>query len=170
MIQSNNPAAYAVPSSDKLLTTEQEDRILQQAHDILRRRIQRESGSLSNPNLVGELLCTRIGGKPVESLGLLLLDNQHQLIALEELFTGSANACSISTPHVIRRCVHYNATSVILYHNHPSGITEPSKADCNLTENLVAALKPLEIAVLDHIIVGGDNYESLRKTSEYLFY
>lgn len=169
MIQSNNPVAYAVPSSDKLLTTEQEDRILQQAHDILRRRIQRESGSLSNPELVGELLCTRIGSKPVESLGLMFLDNQHQLIALEELFTGSVNACTVSTMHIIRRCVHYNAANVILYHNHPSGITEPSTADWSITERIIAVLKPLDVTVLDHIIVGGDNHESLRKTRGHLF-
>ena len=171
MLKSNDPVPYttaAVPP-DTLDPTVEEDRILRQAADILFARMVRHSEPLTRPEQAGSLLCTRIGGNQVESLGVLFLDNQHRMITLEELFTGTPDSCNVSPAHIIRRCVHHRATSVILYHNHPSGITTPSEADYTITERIITALRAVDVTVLDHLVVSGARHESLRESRGQLF-
>lgn len=171
MIRSENLVGYtatAVPlSPDSLQRSEEE--ILRMAETILRNRVARLSDIMSNPSQVGQWLCHRIGSNLVESLGVLFLDNQHRVIAVEELFTGAATACTVSPAHIIRRCIHHNAQAILVYHNHPSGIPEPSEADFKLTEKLVAALQPLDITVLDHLVVSSTEYASLREKRGHIF-
>lgn len=170
-VKSNDPIPYDAPSrpSTKLTDLHQETAILRQAEAILRKRVERQSVSLTCPQDVGKLLCIRIGGNAVESFGMMYLDTQHRLIELEELFTGTPDGCKVSLPHIIRQCVQYRATAVILYHNHPSGCTNPSLADENITKAIIQILSKLEITVLDHLIVGGAEYISLRQQNELLF-
>lgn len=170
-VKSNDPAPYAVHKKTAVLLSEfqQEEAVLQQAEAILRKRMARNSDPLTSPQDAGKMLCMRIGGNAVESLGLMYLDTQHRLIALEELFTGTPDGCRVSIPHIIRQCVQHRATAVILYHNHPSGCTTPSIADESITKAILQALKQLDIAVLDHLIVGGMECTSLRKNNELMF-
>ena len=83
----------------------------------------------------------------------LFLDNKHRVIALEELFQGTIDGASVHPREVVRRGLECGAGAVILTHNHPSGVAEPSQADLRITQRLADALKLVDIRVLDHVIV-----------------
>jgi DNA repair protein RadC len=84
----------------------------------------------------------------------LYLDSQHRVIAFEELFEGTLNAASVYPREVVQAALQRGAAAVILAHNHPSGVSEPSQADLWITERLSQALELVDIKVLDHMIVG----------------
>ncbi|MFM8341267.1 MAG: DNA repair protein RadC [Methylomonas sp.] len=88
----------------------------------------------------------------------LFLDNQHRVISYEELFRGSINAANVYPREVVKSALRYNAAALIMAHNHPSGISEPSHADRLITEKLKAALDLIDVRVLDHIVVGETVY------------
>jgi DNA repair protein RadC len=81
------------------------------------------------------------------------LDNRHRIIADEELFQGTIDGASVHPRIVVQRALEVNAAAVILYHNHPSGVAEPSSADENITLRLKDALALVDIRVLDHFVV-----------------
>ena len=85
---------------------------------------------------------------------MLFLDTQHRLIAFEELFRGTLDSASVYPREVAKEALRHNAGAVILAHNHPSGIAEPSHADRRITDRLKEALGLFEIRVLDHLVVG----------------
>lgn len=85
---------------------------------------------------------------------ILLLDSQHRLIEYRELFFGTIDAAPIYPREVVKLVLEFNAAAVILAHNHPSGVAEPSQADRRITERLTEALKMIDVRVLDHIIIG----------------
>jgi DNA repair protein radc len=87
---------------------------------------------------------------------VLYLDNQNRLLECEMLFTGTINHTEVHPREVVKLALRHNAAAVILAHNHPSGETEPSKQDRNITQHLVNALAMVEVRVLDHLIVGID--------------
>ena len=87
---------------------------------------------------------------------VLYLVNQDRLLECEALFTGTINHTEGHPPEVVKLALRHNAAAVILAHNHPSGETEPSKQDRNITQHLVNALAMVEVRVLDHLIVGID--------------
>lgn len=87
---------------------------------------------------------------------VLYLDNQNRLLECETLFTGTINHTEVYPREVVKLALRHNAAAVILAHNHPSGETEPSKQDRNITQHLVNALAMVEVRVLDHLIVGID--------------
>ena len=105
MLQSNDPVPYTALATVEKDHYDRNEEILQCAARILRARMERQSTALTDPILVGDLLCTRIGGNAVESLGVMFLDTQHRLIELEELFTGTPDSCNVSPAHIIRQCV-----------------------------------------------------------------
>ncbi|WP_404357060.1 DNA repair protein RadC [Methylotuvimicrobium sp. KM1] len=88
----------------------------------------------------------------------LFLDNQHRVIACDELFRGTIDAASVYPREVVKTALQYNAAALILAHNHPSGISEPSQADKSITDKLKAALALVDIRVLDHFVVGETVY------------
>ena len=85
----------------------------------------------------------------------LFLDAQNRVITIEELFRGTLTQTSVYPREVVKRALHHNAGGVILAHNHPSGVAEPSHADETLTQALRQALALVDIRVLDHFIVAG---------------
>ncbi|RDE19150.1 JAB domain-containing protein [Motiliproteus coralliicola] len=89
-----------------------------------------------------------------EVFALMLLDNQHQLLHYDELFEGTLDAAAVYPREVVKLALQHNAAAVILAHNHPSGIAEPSLADQQITERLKNALALVDIRVLDHLVVG----------------
>jgi DNA repair protein RadC len=91
----------------------------------------------------------------------LFLDNRHRLIACDELFRGTIDGASVHPREVVRQALARNAAAVILAHNHPSGIAEPSQADELITLRLKDALGLVDIRVLDHLIVGDSRCVSL---------
>ncbi len=84
----------------------------------------------------------------------LFLDNRHRVLAFEELFRGTLNGTAVYPREVVRRAIGHNAAAVILVHNHPSGVAEPSRADELLTVRLKEALAMIDVRLLDHLIVG----------------
>lgn len=97
-----------------------------------------------------------------EVFACLFLDIQHRVIAFEVLFSGTVNATNVQPREVLRRAIAHNATAVILSHNHPSGASQPSDADRNVTSQLIEVLTLLDIEVLDHLVIGESDYTSFR--------
>jgi DNA repair protein RadC len=90
-----------------------------------------------------------------EIFALLLLNTQHQVIKFKRLFYGTINAAAVYPRVVVETALNYQAAAVIIAHNHPSGIAEPSIADNQITDRLVHSLALIDVKVLDHIIVAG---------------
>ena len=117
--------------------------------------------SLTSPASSREYLQARLCHYPYEVFACLFLDNRHRLIACEELFRGTVNGASVHPREVVRRALEHNAAAVILAHNHPSGIAEPSQADIQLTGRLRDALGLVDVRVLDHLVVAPGDWASL---------
>ncbi len=96
-----------------------------------------------------------------EVFGCLFLDNRHRVIAFEELFQGTINGASVHAREVVRRTLHHNAAALIVAHNHPSGVAEPSQADVSLTRRLADALQLVDVRLLDHLVIGDGEVVSL---------
>ncbi len=111
--------------------------------------------ALASPQAVRNWLRLKIGQLPYEVFYVLWLDAQNQLVCAEELFRGTLTITSVYPREIIRRALEHNAAAVILAHNHPSGVAEPSAADRLLTDALGTALGTVDVRVLDHIIVAG---------------
>lgn len=135
-----------------------------QAAVELSRRHYRElmmAGSpLSNPRATREFLRMQLRDLPHEVFCCVFLDNRHRVIAFEELFRGTIDGASVHPREVVKRALAKNAAAVILAHNHPSGIAEPSQADELITRRLKEALGLVDIRVLDHLVIGDGVCES----------
>lgn len=110
--------------------------------------------SLTSPDLVRRYLVAQLRHLNHEVFAVLFLDNQHRLRAFEELFQGTIDGASVYPREVVKRALTHNAAAVILAHNHPSGVAEPSQADRRITTRLREALDLVAVRVLDHMVVG----------------
>jgi DNA repair protein RadC len=110
---------------------------------------------LESPQATRSFLVAQLRDRPHEVFCMLALDNRHRLIAFDELFRGTIDGASVHPREVVRQALSRNAAAVILAHNHPSGVAEPSQADELITQRLKDALGLVDIRVLDHLIVGG---------------
>ncbi len=110
--------------------------------------------ALTDPRKAGDYFARRLRSLPHEVFACMFLDNQHQLLAYEELFTGSLDGAEVHPREVLKNCLKYNAAAVIFGHNHPSGNPQPSAADRAVTARLKQALALLDIRCLDHFIIG----------------
>ena len=99
-------------------------------------------------------LIAKLRHYPHEVFACLFLDNRHRMIVFEELFYGTIDGASVHPRQVVKRALHHNAAALILAHNHPSGIAEPSRADEQITVRLKNALDLIDVRVLDHFIIG----------------
>ena len=140
------------------LTPYTADPIISAAKELITRALAEEISinpiSFSSPNTVKDYLRIVLGGRQHEVFMVLFLDSQNRLLVAEELFHGTLAQTSVYPREVVKRALVNNAASVMLVHNHPSGLSEPSQADRLLTNALKQALALVEIRVLDHIIVG----------------
>lgn len=136
---------------------------LQAAAEIAR-RIARENlyrgQVLTNPELTRDYLMRQMADKPYEVFAILLLDSQHQVIQFIELFRGTIDSASVYPREVISLVLEKNAAAVIVCHNHPSGLAEPSQADRRITERLKNALSTIDVSLLDHMVVGASEIVS----------
>lgn len=114
----------------------------------------RERSVFDSPQAVKSFVQLRLSELCHEVFAVLFLDAQHRLIAFEELFRGSLAHTSVYPREVVKRALTLNAAAVILAHNHPSGVAEPSRADETLTQTLRASLALIDVRVLDHLVVG----------------
>lgn len=113
-------------------------------------------GRRSNPPPIPNSTCNR--GFTIyrnEVFCCLFLDNRHRVLAFDELFRGTLNGTAVYPREIVKRALAHNAAAVILVHNHPSGVAEPSRADETLTARLQEALTLVDVRLLDHLVVGG---------------
>ncbi len=134
--------------------------VLELGRRYLEDRLKR-GAPLSNPADTRSYLSARLRAYPHEVFACLFLDNRHRVIAFEELFNGTIDGASVHPREVIRRALFHNAAALILAHNHPSGVAEPSQADRQITRRLQEALGLLDVRVLDHIVIGDAETVSL---------
>ena len=132
--------------------------VLEMAKRHFKEIIQRGS-ALTSPEITRAYLSAQLRGYSYEVFGCLFLDNQNRVIQFEELFRGTIDGASVYPREVVKQALYHNAAAIIFAHNHPSGITEPSLADKQITEKLKNALALFDIRVLDHFIIGdGEPY------------
>jgi DNA repair protein RadC len=110
--------------------------------------------AFDSPAKVKDYLKLQLGSRGDEVFAVMFLDAQTRLLKLEEMFRGTLTQTSVYPREVVKRALDLHAASVILAHNHPSGAAQPSTADEYLTQTLSAALKLVDVRVLDHFIVG----------------
>ncbi|WP_323149163.1 RadC family protein [Pseudomonas oryzihabitans] len=127
--------------------------VLEMGRRHLAEGLKRDS-ALESPQQVRDYLKARLRHEPHEVFGCLFLDTRHRVLAFEALFHGTIDGASVYPRQVVKRALAHNAAAVILTHNHPSGIAEPSQADRLLTTRLKDALALVDVRVLDHFIVG----------------
>jgi DNA repair protein RadC len=130
--------------------------VIEMARRALREKLT-TGNALNSPSAVRDYLRLKMQSLPHEVFVAMFLDAQNRVIETEELFRGTLTQTSVYPREVVKRALHYNAGAVILAHNHPSGVAEPSHADETLTQALKQALALVDIRVLDHFIVAGSS-------------
>jgi len=131
--------------------------VLRAALELARRHFREalQAGpALAAPEATRTFLLAQLRDRPYEVFCCLYLDNRHRLIGFEELFRGTIDRAGVHPREVLRQALAHNAAAVILAHNHPSGVLEPSQADELITRRLKEALGLLDVRVLDHFIIG----------------
>jgi len=128
--------------------------VLHHARRVLANRVRR-GAVLSTPQAVKDHLRVHIGVLEHEMFTVIFLDSQNRLLAIKEMFRGTVAQTSVYPREVVKEALGLNAAAVILAHNHPSGVAEPSRADEYLTRSLSSALSLIDVRVLDHMVVAG---------------
>jgi len=135
--------------------TAHEEAAIRGALRILEDHMRYNAVQMTSPQMVKDYLKLRLAGLEHEEFHIIFLDAQNKVITTERAFRGSLTQTSVYPREVVKMALEYNANAVILAHNHPSGLAEPSRADELLTETLKKALALIDVRTLDHIIVGG---------------
>lgn len=134
-----------------------EDDVIAEATHIYHQYFKRGT-AITNPETSANYLQLKLIHYEYEVFLALFLDNQHQVISCDELFRGTIDAASVYPREVVKMALFHNAAAIIFAHNHPSGCSDPSRADISITHKLKAALELVDIRVLDHIICGSTTY------------
>ena len=129
--------------------------VLELARRALREEL-RAGSALTTPGAVRDYLRLALGGRAHEVFVCVHLDAQHRVIGAEELFRGTLTQTSVYPREVVKAALAANAAAVIFAHNHPSGVAQPSRADELLTRQLREALALVDVKVLDHFVIAGD--------------
>ena len=127
--------------------------VLEMARRYLRSALER-GDAMTSPQATRAYLASHLRGLDHEVFACLFLDNKHRIVQFETLFRGTLNSASVYPREVVKAALHHNAAAVILSHNHPSGVAEPSEADRRITFRLQQALELVDVRVLDHIVIG----------------
>ena len=127
--------------------------VLELARRSLAREL-REAPLFDSPQRVKDYLALALGALGHEVFAVLYLDAQHRLVEYRELFRGTLTQTSVYPREVVRHALELRSAAVVLAHNHPSGLAEPSRADEFLTQTLKSALALVDVRVLDHLVVG----------------
>ena len=163
LLHHTTPPSTAVSPPDTLLVTDRlghtrpatDEEILDAARAILAARVHR-GRTLTSPRHTREYLRLELAPLGHEVFAILFLDNRHRVIEFVPLFRGTVDGASVHPREVVKETLARNAAAVILAHNHPSGIAEPSAADELITQRVREALALIDVRVLDHVVVTGD--------------
>lgn len=140
--------------------TAREQATVQRALRILERALGTPGEELTSPPAVADYLRLRLALKPHEVFCLLTLDNRHRVLQFQEMFRGTIDGASVHPREIVKEVLRVNAAAVIVAHNHPSGVPEPSQADRTLTRRIQDALALVDVRLLDHFVVGGNQVVS----------
>jgi DNA repair protein RadC len=124
------------------------------------RDVMERSSPITDAAAARRFLAAELGNRTREVFCALFLDTRHRVIRFETLSVGTIDSATVHPREVVKRVLEINAAAVIFAHNHPSGVCEPSAADTNLTRRLCAALKLIDVRVLDHLVVAADEMAS----------
>lgn len=136
--------------------------IIQEAKAIIAKLVQ-TGKKIFSPKDVKDYFILNFGLYEYEMFGVLYLNQQNQVIKFEEMFRGTLNETSVYPREIAKQTLIYNAVSVILVHNHPSGECKPSQQDILLTKKIEQILALIDVNILDHFIVSNHNYLSLKE-------
>jgi len=117
--------------------------------------------ALKAPDDAARVFRAQLADLPHEVFSCLFLDTRHRVICYEELFRGTVDGATVYPREVLKRSLHHNASAVIVGHNHPSGVAEPSEADRSITLKLAKALALVDVRLLDHVVVSRGGHVSL---------
>jgi len=140
--------------------------LLQAVLEMGRRHLAEEwqrGDSLDSPQRVRQYLSAALRDQCREVFAVIFLDNRHRILKFEELFRGTIDGATVHIREILKRALELNAAALIVAHNHPSGVAEPSAADLALTRRLEAAMQLVDLRLLDHFIVGDGQPLSLRE-------
>ncbi len=129
--------------------------VLSWAETILEQRFQR-SNYLTHPGDAQDYLKVILAHHSTELFGMIFLDNQHGILGFNVLFQGTIDGAAVYPREVVKTALKRDAAAVVLAHNHPSGIAQPSLADRTITQRIISALDTVDIRVLDHLIIAGN--------------
>ena len=121
----------------------------------------RPGRSFTGPEDIEGFLRLKLTGRRNEVFGIIYLDTRHRLIEIAELFSGTVDGAAVYPRVVVQQALEKNAAAVVLFHNHPSGVAEPSEADRGITKKLDRALSLVDIRLLDHLVVTDGDVVSL---------
>jgi DNA repair protein RadC len=152
MLYVKQPSGRYSPASD--------EQVFERAADLRLKLFPRRT-PISAPSDAQSLLREKLAHLQHEEFVLVYLDTRHRLIAVETLFRGTIDGATVYPREVVKRALALNASAVILAHNHPSGVAEPSEADRSITLKLAKALSLVEVRLLDHLVVGADRVTSM---------
>ena len=146
-------------STDSLSRTEKSS-VVKLALAVLASRY-RPGRAFTSPEDIEGFLRLKLTGRRNEVFGIVYLDTRHRLIKIEELFNGTVDGAAVYPRVVLQQALEKNAAAVILFHNHPSGVAEPSEADRGITQKLGRALALIDVRLLDHLVVTDGAFVSL---------
>ncbi|MGU5784850.1 RadC family protein [Aeromonas caviae] len=137
-----------------------DDDLLTIAQAVARQKLAKGT-AIADKYLAQQALQGLLQTRDREVFAALFLDNQHRILAYEELFLGPLSAATVYPRDVVKRALHHNAAALMLAHNYPSGYPEPRRADIEITQRLQDALALMDIRTLDHLVVGTEGVVSL---------
>lgn len=129
--------------------------VLEIARRHLREKLER-GDAMTSPDITRRYLQQQLRDYPYEVFACMFLDNRNRLITYEELFRGTIDGASVHPREVVKRALQHNAAAIIIAHNHPSGVAEPSQSDESITHRLKDALALVDVRLLDHFVVGDE--------------
>ncbi|MCP4984600.1 MAG: JAB domain-containing protein [Colwellia sp.] len=139
---------------------------LEMSKRYLSEQLKQKGSALTSSQATCDYLLSELRFESREIFAVLFLDNQHQMLTFERLFFGTIDAAAVYPRVVVEQALKHHAAAVILTHNHPSGIAEASIADKQITKKLLQALQLIDVRVLDHIIVAGNQCYSFAEHNE----
>lgn len=134
--------------------TASEENIIQQALSLIEKQLESQPQTFTSTSMTTQWLCLKMAGLEREVFMVLYLDNQHRLLSYEINALGTINRTQVHPREIVKGALAHNAAAVVFAHNHPSGVTEPSDTDRQITNKLVSALKLVDVRVLDHVVTG----------------
>lgn len=161
LMQADRSAFCAIPGLGRAKFI-QLQAVIELGRRLLAERMQR-GNPVSSPQDARNFLLAQLQDRQYEVFCCVYLDNRHRVIDFEELFRGSINGASVHPREVVKNSLARNAAALLIAHNHPSGVAEPSNADRLLTQRLYDALALVDIRLLDHIVVGDGELVSFKE-------